>query len=143
MMVRYLMVLLLMCGGCAATAPEAAAPAVPAATVTGSVSYRERIALPPDARVIVRLVDVSKADAPATVLGEQVIATQGLQVPFAYAITYDPRRIDPRFTYAVQARIELGDGRLRFISDTHHPVLTRGAGSSVDLVLVAAGGAAR
>lgn len=135
---RCLLALLVFCAGCAATQPEAVAPSAPIATVTGSVSYRERIALPPDARVIVRLVDVSRADAPATVLGEQVIATQGRQVPFAFVIAYDPQRIDQRYSYAVQARIELGDGSLRFISDTHHPVLTRGAGSRVDLVLVAA-----
>lgn len=132
---RWLLLLLLICGGCAATDPGAANPSAP--TVTGSISYRERIALPPDARVIVRLVDVSKTDAPATVLGEQLIIAQGRQVPFAYAITYDPRRVDPRHSYAVQARIELGDGSLRFISDTRYPVLTSGAGSSVDLVLVA------
>ena len=106
--------------------------------VTGSVTYRERIALPPSAVVKVRLVDVSRADAPATVIGEQVIKAAGRQVPFAFEIAYDPKRIEERFTYAVQARIEDEDGRLRFISDRHYPVLTRGAGQHVDLVLRAA-----
>ena len=41
--------------------------------VTGSVTYRERIALPPTAVVQVRLVDVSRADAPAVLIAEQVI----------------------------------------------------------------------
>lgn len=81
---------------------------VPSAAVSGSVNYRERIALPPDARVIVRQEDVSKAEAPAKVLGEQVIIIQGWHVPFAYAIAYAPQRIDPRFSYVVQARIESG-----------------------------------
>jgi len=103
--------------------------------VTGSVTYRERIALPPSAVVKVRLVDVSRADAPAIMLGEQVIKAAGRQVPFAFDIAYDPRRIDERFSYAVQARIEDEDGRLRFISDRRYPVLTRGAGQHVDLVL--------
>ena len=82
--------------------------------VTGSVTYRERIALAPSAVVKVRLVDVSRADAPATVIGEQVIKAAGRQVPFAFEIAYDPKRIEERFTYAVQARIEDEDGRLRF-----------------------------
>lgn len=103
--------------------------------VTGSVTYRERIALAPSAVVKVRLVDVSRADAPATVIGEQVIKAAGRQVPFAFEIAYDPKRIEERFTYALQARIEDEDGRLRFISDRHYPVLTRGAGQHVDLVL--------
>jgi putative lipoprotein len=41
--------------------------------VTGEVSYRERIALPPNAVLTVRLLDVSMADAPETVVGEQKI----------------------------------------------------------------------
>jgi len=104
------------------------------AQVTGTVNYRERIALPPSAVVIVRLVDVSRADAPAIVLGEQVIRTEGRQVPFAFAIAYDPAQIKPQYTYAVQARIE-DRGRLRFISDQMYPVLTRDAPNHVDMVL--------
>ena len=49
------------------------------ATVTGSVRYRERIALPPGATVTERLQDVSRADAPAEVLTKRVVGvlTQG------------------------------------------------------------------
>jgi hypothetical protein len=43
------------------------------ATMTGTVSYREHIALPPGATVMVRLQGVSRADAPAEVLAEQVL----------------------------------------------------------------------
>jgi len=108
------------------------------ARVTGTVTYRERIALPPSAVVKVQLVDVSRADAPAVVLGEQLISAEGRQVPFAFEIAYDPKRIEDRFTYAVQARIEV-DGQLRFINDQRYPVLTRGAGQHVDLLLRAVG----
>jgi putative lipoprotein len=119
--------------GCAAAS---VAPAGGGATarVTGTISYRERIALPPDAVITVRLVDVSRADAPASLLGEQVIEAGGRQVPFRFEIPYDPASIDERMSYAVQARIEAG-GRLIFISDQHHPVITRGAPTTVDLLL--------
>ena len=110
----------------------------PSARITGSVAYRERIALPPSAVVKVQLVDVSRADAPAVVLGEQVIRAEGRQVPFAFEIAYDPKRIEAHFTYAVQARIEV-DGQLRFINDQRYAVLTRGAGDRVDLLLRAVG----
>lgn len=106
--------------------------------VTGTVGYLQRIALPPGALITVKLVDVSRADAAAIVLGEQQIRADGKQVPFAFSIPYDPGRIDPRMSYAVQARIE-DSGKLLFISDRHYPVLTGGAPDSVDLVLQAVG----
>ena len=110
----------------------------PAAAVSGTVTYLQRIALPPNAVVEVKLVDVSRQDVPATVLGEQIITNPG-QVPIPFEIAYDPASIDPRFTYAVQARI-MADGQLLFISDTVTPVITRGAPTSdVEIVVVPVG----
>lgn len=106
--------------------------------VTGTITYRERIALSPDAVIKVRLVDVSRADAPAILLGEQVFAAGGGQVPFSFEIPYDPAGIDERMTYAVHARIEEG-GQLRFITDQHNAVITRGAPTHVDLQLRSVG----
>lgn len=124
--------------GCstAGVVPQAGSPGT--AQVTGTIAYRERIALPPAAVISVKLVDVSRADAPAVVLSEQRIEAAGKQVPFPFSIAYDPAGIDPRMSYAVQARIEDG-GRLLFISDQHHGVITRGAPTHVDLVLKAVG----
>ena len=51
---------------------------------------------------------------------------------------YDPARIQEKFTYAVQARIEV-DGKLLYISDRHYAVLTQGAPAHVDLQLKAVG----
>jgi copper homeostasis protein (lipoprotein) len=42
-------------------------------------------------------------------------------------------------SYSVRATIKV-DGQLRFISDTMHPVLTRGAGSDVEIWMKMAGG---
>jgi len=95
------------------------------ASVTGTVTYRQRIALPDDAVVKVQIQDVSKADAAATVMGEQIIQTQGRQVPVPYEVTYHQSEIDDRFSYSMSARIEDGSGKLLFISDTHTPVITR------------------
>ena len=107
------------------------------AEVIGTVTYRERIALPPTAVITVKLVDVSRADAPAIVLGEQVIAASGRQVPFAFVIGYDPGLIEASHTYALQARIEDG-GKLLFINDEHHAVITREAPQRVDMILKSA-----
>ena len=120
--------------GCSTASVPPHAGRQAAAQVTGSVAYRERIMLVPTAVIRVQLVDVSRADAPAVVLGEQRIEASGKQVPFEFSIAYDPADIDERMTYAVQARIEDG-GRLLFINDQSYPVITRGAPRHVDLVL--------
>jgi hypothetical protein len=46
-------------------------------TVSGTASYRERMALPPEAVFEATLEDVSKADAPADVIGQVRIETPG------------------------------------------------------------------
>jgi len=102
--------------------------------VTGTVTYLERVALPPKAVIKVQLVDVSRADAPAIALGEQIILADGKQVPFSFEIPFDPSKIEVNHTYAVQARIEEG-GRLLFISDQLYAVITRDAPIHVDMVL--------
>ncbi len=118
-----------------ASTTEATPAPTPTATVSGTVTYLQREALPPNAVVEVKLVDVSRQDIAATVLGEQIITDPG-QVPIPFEIAYDPGSIDPRFTYAVQVRIT-ADGQLLFISDTVTPVITRGAPTSdVEIVVV-------
>ena len=87
----------------------------------------------------VKLIDISRADAPAITIGEQIIENPG-QVPIAFEIEYDPTDIDERFTYAVGVRIMEGD-RLAFINDTRYEVITRGSPTHVDMVLVKVGAA--
>lgn len=106
--------------------------------VTGTIAWRERIALSPAALVRVQLVDVSRADAPATVLGEQIITPGGRSPPYAFEIRFDPARIEANHAYAVQARVE-DDGKLRFINDRRYPVLTRDAPAHVELLLTMVG----
>lgn len=104
------------------------------ASVTGTVTYRQRSALAPNAVIEVKLLDVSRADAPALTIAEQVIKPAGQQVPIGFALSYDPSRIDSRHRYAVQARI-LEDGKLRFISQTQYRVLTQGGTAQVEVVV--------
>lgn len=101
------------------------------AHVTGMVNSRGRLALTPDAILEVKLVDVSRADAPSITLSGQKISPVG-PPPIPFSLPYDPAVIDPRLTYAVQARITEG-GRLRYISTTRHAVLTRGAPAEIEV----------
>jgi putative lipoprotein len=88
--------------------------------VTGEVSYRERIALPPNAVLTVRLLDVSMADAPETVVGEQKIEPAG-QVPIKFEIKFSSAVVQQSATYALQARIMV-DNQLWFINDERYAV---------------------
>jgi uncharacterized lipoprotein YbaY len=104
------------------------------ARVTGTASYRQRIALPQEGTVFTAvLLDVSRMDVAAETIARTTIENPG-QVPISFTIDYDPARIDERMSYAVRAEIRVG-GKLWATSDTHHPVLTGDAGSHVDILL--------
>ncbi len=102
--------------------------------VTGSVSYRERIALPADAVIHVSLLDVSLMDVAAKLISEQTI-TPRHQVPIPFALEYDPQDIDERMTYAVRATIRSA-GKLIFTTDRSYQVLTRGNPGHTELILI-------
>ena len=78
-----------------------------AGAVKGTATYRERIALTPDAVFEATLEDVSKADAPGMVVGSVRIDKPG-QVPIRFEIPFDPARIDQSRSYSVRARIMVG-----------------------------------
>jgi putative lipoprotein len=105
------------------------------AAVTGTVTYRERMALPPTAVVKVQLLDVSFADVAATVLDSLTLRPAGgKQVPYEFLLRYDPTQIKPQNTYAVRASI-LAEGKLLFTTTQSYPVITRGNPLDVNLVL--------
>ncbi|QEX23663.1 hypothetical protein FRZ61_36020 [Hypericibacter adhaerens] len=111
------------------------------AVVMGSASYRERMALLPGAVFEATLEDVSKADAPAVILGQTRIENPG-NPPIDFAIPYNPRDIVTNHKYTVRVRILSGSDTL-FVTDTNYPVLTMGNKSQAKLLLVrAAGGVA-
>jgi copper homeostasis protein (lipoprotein) len=78
---------------------------LPAATragsITGSASYRERIALPPEAVFEAVLLDIAIADTPARELGRVQLEPAG-QPPFLFTIPYRASELSPRGRYAVR-----------------------------------------
>jgi putative lipoprotein len=85
--------------------------------ISGEVWYRERIALPAGAEVIVTLEDQSRADAPAVVITDYTHIVDG-QNPYPFRLVYNPAAIDERMTYGLRARIE-HNGELMFSSTEH------------------------
>ena len=107
----------------------------PNASVSGSVTYRERLALSQGAKLVVELRDVSYQDAAAPLIARQTISDPG-QVPIKFKIEYNRDDIDSRNVYSITARIVESDDRLAFINDTAYEVITRGKPSKVDVLLV-------
>jgi len=101
--------------------------------VSGSVAYRERIAMPPGAILTVTLLDVSRADAPGVVVASLTEQDPG-NVPIRFELQYDRERIDPRHSYSVRVAIDVG-GELWWTSTDAHLVITGGHRSEVDIVL--------
>jgi uncharacterized lipoprotein YbaY/heat shock protein HslJ len=101
--------------------------------VKGTATYLQRIVLPTQAVFEARVEDVSKADAPAEVIGSVSIEGPG-NPPIAFSIGIDPERIKEDHSYSVRATITV-DGKLYFTTDQAYPVLTRGHGSEVHLTL--------
>ena len=133
---RGLPVALLALAGAFAVVPGTASAGDTAAggKVTGFVSYENNDDLSPTAVLTVKLVDISRADAPADVVAQQVIQASGLQVPIAYEVDYDPSKIDPGHPYASQARID-DQGSRQYTRDRVYPVLTQGAKDTVSIEL--------
>ncbi|MEM9393224.1 MAG: YbaY family lipoprotein [Pseudomonadota bacterium] len=104
-----------------------------------SVTYRERIALPPDALLELELLDTSRMDVAAERLSMQRFRMTS--VPFVANLSFDPALIDDRLSYTVAAKI-MSAGRVIFRTTQAYPVLTRGAGTSADLTLQAASASA-
>lgn len=103
-------------------------------SIEGTATYRERIALPPDAVFEVTLEDVSRMDAPALTLGQSRTEQPG-NPPFHFIIQYDPSQIQPNHIYAVRASITEGD-RLLFTTDQRYQVLTQGHGSEIGMMML-------
>lgn len=99
----------------------------------GTVTYRQRSALTPEAEVQVELREAARAGAEPAALAKQIIDRPG-QVPIAFELPYDPAAIDPALGYTVSARIT-DRGQLQFVTETPVPVLTNGAAATAEIVV--------
>jgi putative lipoprotein len=110
--------------------------------VRGTVAYRERMALPPDAEIEAWITDTSPGIQVQAVLGRATVGANGRQVPIPFEIEVDPARVAASHTYGIRAAIR-SRGTTLFETPEPVPVLTQGAPSEVQLLLQrAASGAA-
>ena len=101
--------------------------------VTGSVTYRERIALSPAAVLQVEVVEAGTE----SVVAQQTYQSPG-QVPLRFSVTVPGERIRSESTYLLRARIT--DGSRNFTAAQPIPVMTLGNPHQDVQVLVRSGG---
>jgi putative lipoprotein len=77
----------------------------------GSVTYREKMSLPPSARNEVELQDKANAGFMPEILGRAVVENAG-QVPIGFVITYGSAKFGEGHIYSVHAAIYDGDRAL-------------------------------
>ncbi len=99
--------------------------------VTGTVSYRERIALPPRCVLSVELVELDRRGQRIRTVDSRRVAV-GSQNTIAFELNYDARDIIPNRRYAVEARIR-DDARTIMQNRSTYYVLTDNAPSHVDI----------
>ena len=116
--------------GAALAVPIAAANA----SVTGSLSYDEQIALTPDAVAIVTIIDQTAAADAGAVIGQQRIDAPAA-IPIDFSVLVDADTIDPTHSYALFATIV--DGTTTWQNAVGEPVITGGPTKGIDLVLTA------
>lgn len=104
------------------------------ASISGSVTYLERIMLPPTAVLEVTMSDVARMDAPAEVIATTTFPAHG-GPPFTFVLDYDPAQLTARGRYAVRATIR-AEGRLLFTSTQHIPAFELDPGQPIVLFRV-------
>jgi putative lipoprotein len=104
--------------------------------VTGNVTYRERIALSPDAVLTLEVMELTPEGKPGDILSQQFVTGPG-QVPIPFSVAINPQNIRPEASYVLTARIK--DGGRTFGTPTPVPVLTQGHRSTDIQVLLRSG----
>ena len=103
-----------------------------AGQITGQLSYREKIALPPNAVITLKLEDATVAENP-TLVSELRLASGGRQVPFTFQLPFIDSNIKRGRKYVLHAEIRALDQEL-FHTAQGIPVISNGS-RKVNLVL--------
>jgi putative lipoprotein len=94
-------------------------------TLRGTLTYREKIALPNNASISVRMFDASVTEANASPIFETTFNSSNRQVPIPFELGYNRNQIDLNRRYVLRAEITI-DGRVTWTTDTDYAVLTLG-----------------
>src|SRR5262245_14458477 len=92
----------LACIACERTDQDKAGGPPDATRLIGTVTYREKAALPPDATVEVRLEETARGTPPTTIDGT-TFGAAGRQVPLPFTLEFNRDLLKSEHTYALGA----------------------------------------
>jgi putative lipoprotein len=111
------------------------------AAVTGVIAHTHPMTLPVGYVVTVQIEDTTKADAPGKKIAEQVIKSQGEELPMPFEVVYDPGKTNASHTYSVRVKIEDSAGKMLYTNNTSVLVITNGNPTqNVDVIVVLVNG---
>lgn len=122
------------CAGDGPPETPGTSPSPALSLVTGTVAYRERIALPADAVVDVWITDIGPGVVTQAILAEAAVPAAGRQVPLPFEVHVDPARVQATRPYGLRAVITAG-GQTLFETPQPVPVLTQGAPTTLTVML--------
>jgi uncharacterized lipoprotein YbaY len=103
--------------------------------VKGEIKFAGKPDVPASAKIYVRLLNTSLADAPSNIVAEQVI--DHLRNDEKIAFRLEPDSINERDSYTVSVLVDVdGDGKISkgdYISMQSYPVLTFGSPTEVTI----------
>jgi putative lipoprotein len=103
--------------------------------VSVNLQSLQRMALPAGAVLTVTLSDVAVTDGSARVIAQQVMRTEGRQVPFNLTLSYHPQDVLPASKLIVSAVVSV-NGRNWLVTDKFKEVVTHQQGNQAELQLV-------
>ncbi len=101
--------------------------------IRGTVTYLQKIPLPPDADLVVQLRQLSAPGEPPRLVVERIIESPG-KLPVSFELRYDRRSLDATRRHELVALILRGE-RTLLMSGSAYPVLSGRYPDPVEIVL--------
>jgi uncharacterized lipoprotein YbaY len=102
--------------------------------VTGTVTYRQRIALPQNSTVVITLQDTTNSNRAPRNIAQQTVPLRGQQVPVPFSLIYNPAEIQPNGVYRIRAEIYV-EGRLTWANMNQDRVITGGNSNNIEVIV--------
>ena len=123
---------LLLVAGCQPEEPRPQPVHDETETVSGTLAYRERVALPPQSRAEVTVARVQ--DDQLIAIADTSFIADGM-IPISFSLSIPEAAVDTTAQHVLTASLSSPDGRLQWRTPRPLPVLTAGAPTEVEAIL--------
>lgn len=121
--ITSIIMVMLFAAGCGAdTAEIEATGAAAMTTISGELTYLQRIALIPGGTATITVRDTARQDIPAPVVAETTLNLADRQVPIDFELPVDTSDLPPTREFSLSASINNAAGELEWVTDTVIPV---------------------